>query len=301
MKTRLFLALCCCFVLVVAAASALAQDEPANDPLEADAAEPEATADPLEADRSEAQPELTWQDYKIKAYKIRLFGGRFGGDEYLSLPVKGDRTYLTEGSDLVASYDGTLWEVDELDYNIYDGPIKELEDGFTFGVRVGSYLTDNFHLDLALSYSSSEAVLTMVNTEDPENQFREEIDRDTSVQVFRGGLEMIYDFDRFRLLGFYPYLGFGFGGVINRFSNLEDVNSLYLVGTIGLEHQLFANTSAFAQFNVTTFAMDRQELHYNETVTFTDVTVGLSFFIDVVPADIRALHASEMAEAARRR
>ncbi len=286
MNSRFFLALLCCLVLGLAAGTAVAQDAAADDPLE--------------ADDTAAEPELTWDDYKIKAYTVRIFGGQFGGDEYLNLPVKGDRTYLTEGADLVMGYDGSFWETDELNYEIYDGPIKKLEDGYTFGVRVGSYLTDNFHLDLSLSYSATEAVLTMVNTEEPDNFVREEIDRDDSVQIFRGGLEMIYDFDRFELLGIHPYMGFGFGGVINRFSNLEDVSGLYLTGTFGLEHALFADTSAFVQFNLTTFAMSRDELHYTETVSFTDITAGISFFLDVVPGDIRALHEAEMAEAASR-
>jgi hypothetical protein len=296
MNSRLFLALV--GLLLAGAAGAFAQDP---QPAAADTAAAATASDPLEADEATSEPELTWDDYKIKAYTIRLYGGVFGGDQYLNLPVKGDRTYLSEGSDLVMGYDGEFLPADEFDYERYDGPIKELEDGTTFGVRIGSYLTDNFHLDLSLAYTATEAVLTMVDTEDEDNFVREEIDRDASVQVVRGGLEMMYDFDRFELLGFHPYMGFGFGGVISRFSNLEDVSGLYLMGTAGIEHALAGNSSAFVQFNLTTFAMDRHELHYTETVTFTDITAGISFFFDVVPADIRAMHEAEQAEAAAAR
>jgi hypothetical protein len=284
MNPRLIAALCgLAAMLFVAAAAA----QEAND------------VDPLEA---EAQPEPeTWQDYSIKAYTIRIFGGRFGGDEYLNLPVLGPRTFEEIGANRVMSYDGTWWEPGELDYRIYDGPVKRIEDGYTFGLTIGAYLADQFHMDITFAYSSTEAFLTMVNTEDPDNQFREEIDRDPNVQVFRGSLQLTYDLDNFQFLGFRPYLGFGFGGVINRFSNLDDMGELFLVGTAGFQRQFSEQISFFLQANAATFAMGREELHYTTSVTYTDLTAGLSFFFDVVPADVRAQHAAQQAEQRRRR
>lgn len=284
MKSRLFPVVWCALALALSGVPAFAQEaEQESEPV-----------NPLEAD-AEAEPELTWSDYTVKAYSIQLFGGAFGGAEYLNLPVKPDRTYVAPGSDLVMSYDGTWWETDELNYNIYDGPIKTIEDGYTLGLKVASYLADDFHLDLVFSYSATEAVLTMVNLEDPENTFREEIDRDAGVQVFRGALEMTYDFDSFRVLGIYPYLGFGFGGVINRFSNLEDVNGLFLLGTAGLQRHVAGTASVFLEFDFTTFSMGRDELHYTKSVNYTDIAAGVSFFIDRVPPEIRTLHESETA------
>jgi len=284
MNPRLIAALCgLAAMLFVAAASA----QETND------------VDPLEA---EAQPEPeTWQDYSIKAYTIRIFGGRFGGDEYLNLPVLGPRTFEEINANRVMSYDGTWWEPGELDYRIYDGPVKRIEDGYTFGLTIGAYLADQFHMDITFAYSSTEAVLTMVNTEDPDNQFREEIDRDPSVQVFRGSLQLTYDLDNFQFLGFHPYIGFGFGGVINRFSNLDDMGELFLVGTAGFQRQFSEQISFFMQANAATFAMGREELHYTTTMTYTDLTAGLSFFFDAVPADVRAQHVAQQAEQRRRR
>ena len=100
---------------------------------------------------------------------------------------------------------------------------------------------------------------------------------------------------------FRPYLGFGFGGVINRFSNLDDMGELFLVGTAGFQRQFSEQISFFLQANAATFAMGREELHYTTTVTYTDLTAGLSFFFDVVPADVRAQHAAQQAEQRRRR
>jgi hypothetical protein len=295
-----FAALLCVLALLLAGITSAQEpaDEPATTPP-ADAAETAETDDPL---AGEGELEDTWDSYKIKAYSIELSGGLFQGDEYLNLPVMGDQTQVEAGTQRVMSYDGTWWELDELDYeNTYDGPIKELEDGITAGLRIGSYLTDSFHLDLAFSYTKTEAVLTMMNQADEDNVFREEIDRDDDVQILRGAIEMMYDIDGFGLLGFEPYLGFGFGGVITRFSNLEDEGGLFLTGTAGMRGRLMGDVSTFVQFNMTTFGMGRDELHYAKTVTFFDVSAGLSFFVDVVPGDVRERHEAEMAERRRAR
>ncbi len=284
MNSRLYQALFCLFVMSLALA-AVAQDQepPATDPLD-----------------DEGELEETWDSYKVKAYSIQVYGGLFGGDRYLDLPVMGEQTEVEEGTQRVMGYDGTWWELDELNYNIYDAPVKTIEDGSTAGVRIGTYLTNDFHMDLSFSYTKTEAILTMVNKEDPDNLLREEIDRDPDVQVLRASVKMMYDLDSFSLLGISPYMGFGFGGVITRYSNLEDVGGLFLVGSAGLRREIAGTASAFVQFDLTTYAMSRDELHYKETVTFTDIAAGLSFFVDVVPADVRGRHDAEMAERRRR-
>jgi opacity protein-like surface antigen len=297
MKSRLFSAVLCILALTLSAALAGAQEAAPDDPR---------ADDPLEAD-AEAEPELTWDDYTVKAYAIQIFGGAFNGDRYLDLPIKSDRTQVEEGSDWVMGYDGNILTPDVLDYEIYDSPVKELENGYTLGVKVASYLTDNFHVDLSLTYSSSTARLTMVNLEDPENPVREELPTvddvnvsvDDGVQIFRGAISGLYDLSTFDLWGISPYVGFGFGGVLVSYSALEDVGALFLVGTGGLKRHLFGSTSAFLQFDLTNFSMSRDELEYTKNVTFMDLTFGLSFFIDTVPADVRALHESEQVESRR--
>lgn len=282
MKSRLFLALMCVLAMSMPVV-AVAQEPPADDPLD-----------------DEGVVAETWDSYLVKAYSIQVFGGLFGGDRYLDLPVMGEQTEVQEGTERVMSYDGTWWERDELDYTRYDGPVKTLEDGLTAGVRLGSYLADSFHMDLTLSYTRTEAFLTMVDKTDRDNLITEEIDRDDNVQILRGSLKMMYDLDNVDLLGVSPYLGFGFGGIITRFSNLEDRGGLFLVGTAGLHGQVSSSLSAFLQFDVTAFAMDRDELHYNTTVAFTDITAGFSLFVDVVPGDVRSRHNADQADRRRR-
>ncbi|MBD3220972.1 hypothetical protein GF314_06985 [bacterium] len=279
MNSRLFPAVIFALAFVVLATPALAQEPVEDDPL-----------------ADEGEVEETWDSYKVKAYTVQVFGGLFGGDDYLNLPLMDDQTYVEEGTQRVMSFDGSLWELDELDYTIYDAPIKEIEDGVTGGVRVGTYLSESFHLDLVFSYTRTEAYLSMINQHDEENPVREEIDRDDNVQIMRGALEMMYDINDVDIFGIKPYLGFGFGGVITSFSNLEDVGGLFLIGSAGLRRHFSDNVSAFAQFDLTSYSMSREELHYDKTVTYTDISVGLSFFVDVVPADVRARHEAELAE-----
>lgn len=286
MNSRLFLAVIWMLLLALPTTVALAQDATESDPLEAD---------------TQAEPDLVWKDYLVKAYTIRVFGGMFGGDEYLNLPVKADRTYVDPESDRIMAYDGHWYTDQELDRERYDGPTKTIEDGSTFGLRLGTYLTDNFHLDLVFSYTSTSAILTLMDATPDNGGAPEEVEWDTDddVKIYRGALEMIYDFDTTQVFGIYPYLGFGFGGIINRYTYLEDVSGLYLVGTVGIERHIMGTASAFAQFSYTTFNMSRDELHYTETVAYTDLLFGLSFFMDVVPGDVRATHDAEVAEARR--
>ncbi len=279
MDSRLFPAVIFSLAFVMLAAPAVAQEPVEDDPL-----------------AEEGEVEETWDSYKVKANTVEVFGGLFGGDDYLNLPLMDDQTFVEEGTQRVMSFDGSFWELDELDYNIYDAPIKEIEDGVTGGIRVGTYLSETFHLDLVFSYTRTEAFLSMINQHDEDNPVREEIDRDDNVQIMRGALEMMYDINAVDVFGIKPYLGFGFGGVITSFSNLEDVGGLFLIGSAGLRRQFSDNVSAFTQFDLTTYSMSREELHYDKTVSYIDISVGVSFFVDIVPPDVRTRHEAELAE-----
>jgi hypothetical protein len=285
MISRLYVALIWVTALLLTATPATPQDT---------------AADPLEAAKT-VDPE-TWSDYSVKAYTIQFFGGRFGGAEYLNLPAQPNpRTREEIGANRVMGFDGSWWEINELDYNIFQAPIKQIEDGTTFGMKIGSYLADHFHIDLVFSYTRTEAVLTMLNTEDRFSHVREEIDRDTNVQIYRGALQLMYDLDQANLYGVRPYVGFGFGGIINRFSALDDVGELYLVGTLGFRREISGLLSGFVEGNLTAFSMSREELHYTKSVTYSDIAAGISFYLDRVPADIRAQHVLQQAESKRRR
>jgi hypothetical protein len=295
MKSWLLPVSLCAACLLMGTSAALAQ-EPA-----APAAPAAGAVTPAQEDIA-LEPEMTYEDYTIKGYTLAVFGGSFFGDQYLNLPLRGARTFEDEGADNIMGYDGE-W----LAYNraVNDAPIKTIEDATGFGFKVGSWLNENVHVDLVFSYVGTEAVLTMINkapdTPAPDDMFREEMSRDTGVSVFRAGASLAYELRQFELLGIHPYVGFGFGGVIVRFTSNADTGELFFNGTFGLTRPVTPSLSVFAQFDMTTFAMDRDELRYTQRVNMEDARVGLAWFIDVVPADVRALHDAEVKEARTRR
>lgn len=295
MKSWLLPASLCAFCSLLGTSAVRAQDpaEPATPVVES----PQPAVEDFDL-----EPEMTYEDYTIKGYTISVFGGAFYGDEYLNLPLRGERTFEDEGADNIMSYDGE-W----LAYNreIHDAPIKTLEDATGFGFKVGSWLNDNVHIDLTFSYVGTEASLTMLNktpeTPAADDTFREELSRDTDVTIFRAGLGLSYELRQFELLGIHPYVGFGFGGVITRFSAIDDTGELFFNGSLGATRPISDDLAIFAQYDMTTFAMSRDELHYTERVNFSDLRIGVSWFIDVVPAEVRALHEADTKETRAKR
>ncbi len=261
MKSWLLPASLCAICLLLGPSAVRAQDP-------ADPAAPAADTPEPALEAVDLEPEMTYEDYTIKGYTIAVFGGAFSGDEYLNLPVRGERTYEDEGADNVMSYDGE-WLIYNRD--IYDAPVKTLEDGTGLGFKIASWLNDNVHVDLVFSYVGTEAVLTMVN-KTLEPPAPEEISRDTDVTIFRAGFGLSYELRQFELLGIHPYVGFGFGGVIVRYSAIDDTGELFFNGNFGLTRPISQNLSIFAQFDLTTFAMSRDELQYTERVNLSDLS-----------------------------
>jgi hypothetical protein len=286
MKSWLLPASLCAICLLLGTSAVRAQD-----PVEP--SEPAASAAEPAMEDVDLEPEMTYEDYSIKGYTISVFGGSFSGDEYLNLPLRGVRTFEEAGADNVMLYDGE-WLRPDPNNPRYDAPIKTLEDGSGFGFKIGSWLNDNVHVDMVFSYVGTEAVLTMIDkipeTPAPDAIFREELSRDTGVAIFRASLSLCYELRQFQLLGIHPYVGFGFGGVLVSFSAVDDTGELFFNGTFGLTRPIARDLSVFAQFDLTTFAMSRDELRYTELVNLSDARIGLAWFIDVVPAEVRALH-----------
>jgi hypothetical protein len=285
MMRLVLVAFLCALVAAGWIPTAAAQDEPES------ATEPTTSGrtSPAEEPTDEEEP-LAYEDFTVKAYSLSFYGGRYSGGTFLDLPpIDNDRTFVEEGSDRVMGYDGNWLP---LDPNLYDAPQKEIQPGPSFGGALGVYLSDAFHIDLTASYSQGKAVTTVRNksAEDPENYFREQVDEDDGFSVLMGGANLVYDGNDFRIFGARPFVGIGVGGVINSFTVLDDATGLYFRGIGGLKIDLISSLSLLGQFEVTTFSFSRDELTYAKQMTYTQAFVGLSYFIDVLPADIRAAH-----------
>jgi hypothetical protein len=290
MKFNSILSLLLAVCLLATGSLVLAQDPP-PEPTEGTGGT-EGT-DTLNANIEE---DLEWGDYTVKAYTLSIWGGSFGGATYLDNKPLGDRTVLTDGAGDIIDYDGGVLFVSR-DTRHYDAAIKEVKPGDAFGGRIGIYIADDFHLDLLASYAAGEAVTSMLYTEEPDfapnSSVRVDVDSDPDFKVYKGGLALIYNAKPATFFGIVPRLGFGLGGIINRYSQLEDKTALYLEGNLGLNYELFDKFELGVQADLTTFGFEVDELGYSQMVSYTTYSVGISWFIDRVPEQVRAAHYAE--------
>lgn len=279
--------------LVLALAVAFSVPGPAVAPAAAENA-PAVTAvatDSTLTAAPEGEKSLAWKDYKVKGYSLSVMGGHFSGATYLDLKPLRPKTVLTDGAGDVFGYNGEV-VIESRDPVHYTGARKEVEPGTAFGGRIGVYVADDFHLDLVGNYMSGRAVTTMLHNPDPgiaTNPWtRIEVDEDTGFRTYKGGLSLMYDARPATLWGMTPMIGFGLGGVLNRYTQLADKTALYLEGNFGISMKATENLTIIGRADVAVFAFEVDELGYSNMVTYRNLTVGASWFLDRVPADARA-------------
>lgn len=281
MKLSTIVSIVCAAVLSGSALVALAQDTPP--PADDEAA---TTTEPV----AEA---LEWSDYTVKAYSLTVWGGTSSGATYLDNPPIDGLTVLTDGAADILAYDGGVLP-ESRDIRHYDAATKEIKSGDAFGGRIGIYLSNDFHLDLMGSYASGEAVTSMLYTEEPDlapdKTVRVQVDSDPGFKTYKGGLALMYNATPAAVFGAIPRLGFGLGGIINRYSQLPDKTALYLEANFGLTYEVVDNVSLGAQADITNFAFEVDELGYSNMTTYTTFSLGVSWFIDRVPEPVRASH-----------
>jgi hypothetical protein len=242
------------------------------------------------------EEELHYSDYKVKAYSLTGFYGDFSGTTYLENMELGPRTVYEEGANYIIGYDGNVLQVSRDDVH-YDAAHKKIESGPAFGARIGIHVNKDFHMDLIGTYATGRAVTTMLYKPDPDDSSlnqRIEVDSDDGFSLVKGGVHLGYDAHPITFWGITPRLGFGLGGLINRYTVLEDKTALYLEGNFGLKVGIVSNLSLAAQADLTTFAYKVDELGYSNIVKYYTYTLGLTWFFDVIPEDVRAAHVAEL-------
>jgi len=280
---------------------------------------------PAPADTASAPPPPVlgkWSDYAVKAYRLEIFGGSYSGGTFLDSQPIADRTVIQDGKDplfaynpdgsgILAPYNSMLRIEDGIilyphldnnapDNRYFNAPRKEIKSGSVFGARIGIYIADAFHLDLVGSYATGTAVTSMLYDADGEagtkfDPVRVTIEEDDGFKVYMGGLDAMYDAVPATFMGLTPHLGFGLGGIINRYTYLADKTGLYLKGNFGLSTHLRRNLDLYARAEVTEFAFEVDELGYSNMIGYTNLTLGLNWFLDVLPAPVRAAHEAELA------
>ena len=265
---------------------------------------PAATETPSETDtetpniEEEVEEILEYSDYMVKAYTLTPFYGYFSGGTYLENQELGERTVQADGAGDIIGFDGeVLAESRDIDH--YDAAHKDIESGPAYGLRVGIYANEDFHLDLAGTYATGKVVTTMLYTPDtdlPDQKSRVQVDEDDGYSLIKGGVHLGYDARPATFWGITPKLGFGLGGLINRYTYLEDQTALYLEGNLGLTAKLFGNVDLTGQVDLTSFAFQVDELGYSNFVKYTTFSLGLTWYLDVVPEEVRAAHQAQLAE-----
>ncbi|MBU0742854.1 hypothetical protein KKG45_13905 [bacterium] len=261
-----------------------------------------ATAVPARTDAETDAPteELT---SRIKSISISFSGGYYSGTRYLDLPIIDDRAQLAEGSNTVTLFNGEELDLGtERPANGFDAPVKEIDAGEIYRLNIGFYLSDSFHFDLNASYSRAKATLSMARFENDlfiERVYGEDLDQwyegfydetrfkggseDSNFKSYMGGISLAYDAHTLKTFGLRPYFGTGFGGIINRFSVLEDKTALYFQLFGGLILPLSEGFHVNAQFTATTFALQTEEVTYSKQVTTMTGTIGITMLFDVKP------------------
>ncbi len=245
-----------------------------------------------------AAQEVPQATYRLKKVTVTFFGGRFSGGTFLDLPRIGPRTQVEEGSDDVIQYSGLPFTNGEYLPSIkkyynkatFFAPQKKIEPGTMFGARVGFYFSDAFHVDLRLARAASKATTSFLydNPADPKQPTPiryEDVDVDNGYRAFLLGADMTYDAHGLSIFGVSPYIGCGFGAIINRFSHLQDKSALYFKFAGGLAHDFGKKLRLSVDYSATLFNFAREELTYGKQVTYGTATVSVSYLIDMVPRD----------------
>lgn len=294
---------------VVVCGPAIAQDDTADAVGDQDL--PSAYVEPDE------EYVLDYSDYTVKGFSLSFGGGLFPGATYLDLQPIGERTTypINTGDDLgpgdILGFDNLPLEVSRARGSdglfLFDAAQKEIKSGPCFSGRVGIYIAENFHLDVVGTYATGEVEVSMVYRGETNDYFANgkryygvdlERNKPTELQnpaaftddgfsVVKGGLGLMYDATPARFFGITPRLGFGLGGIINAYSQLEDKTAFYLEGTIALDYELGHSIDVFAQADLTTFAFELDEIGYSEMVKYSMYTFGVRFFFDVLPPGVR--------------
>jgi hypothetical protein len=254
---------------------------------------------------TDAEAEVTTEELtsRVKSISMRFSGGYYAGTTYLDLPIVDHRAQLADGSNTVTLFNGEVLDLGpERPENGFDAPVKEIDPGEIYRLNIGFYLSDSFHIDLNVSYTRSRAILSMARFEDDafvERVYGSDLDHwyegfydeeryiggseDGDFKSYMGGISLAYDAHALKTLGLTPYFGTGFGGIINRFSVLEDKTALYFELFGGLTLPLSEGFHINAQFSATTFAFPTEEVTYSEQVTALTGTLGFTMLFDVKP------------------
>ena len=145
-----------------------------------------------------------------------------------------------------------------------------------------------FHLDLVGGLAIADASLSVLQYIDGLPMGRisgteAEGFLDTGHSSYMGGFQFGYDGHQLKKFGLTPNFGLGFGGIIDRFTTLEDKTALFFQLYGELSRPLTKNIHARGRVTTTTYSFQTEEVQYTEQITATKLTFGLTWIFDANP------------------
>ena len=213
----------------------------------------------------------------LRVYRIEmsLYGGMMGGDTYLSLPAPLDDLTNDTARDDILDFSG------EVPDPPVQAPEKEIETGYVVGGRVSFFLNENFGMQLFGEFGQADAVFRgrRVIEEEIVDEVTE-IDRAT-MTTFAGGAKAVYHLGRERRNPRRPFVHLGFGGILNQFSDTDDVAALYFTAGGGYGFPIAGSVRGFVSADLRLYTWETDEVSLDASLLFPSVSAGITWRYNV--------------------
>jgi hypothetical protein len=229
------------------------------------------SAQPVLAQSEEEEEPLL----RIRRIEMSFYGGMMGGETYLSLPAPLTELTNDTARDDILDFSG------EVPDPPVQAPEKEIETGYTVGGRVTFFLNENFGMQLFGEFGQADAVFRgrrVIETEIVDEVT--EIDRAT-MTTFAGGGKVVYHLGREKRNPRRPFVHLGFGGILNQFSDTDDVGALFFTAGGGYGFPIAGGLRGFVSADMRLYTWETDEVSLDSTLLFPSVTAGLTWRYDV--------------------
>ena len=212
---------------------------------------------------------------RVRRIEMSLHGGMMGGETYLSLPAPLTELTNDTARDDILDFSG------EVPDPPVQAPEKEIETGYVVGGRVTFFLNENFGMQLFGEFGQADAVFRgrrVIETEIVDEVT--EVDRAT-MTTFAGGGKVVYHLGRERRNPRRPFVQLGFGGILNQFSDTDDVGALFFTAGGGYGFPITGALRGFVSADMRLYTWETDEVSLDSTLLFPSVTAGLTWRYDV--------------------
>jgi len=228
--------------------------------------------------------------FRVQRIEISVFGSWLGGVTYLDLPAPLTPLTNDTAANNILDFSGEVPRPLGPNSTVL-APIKEIEPGWQAGMSTVFYLTPNFGIALTGSYGKADAtftgeILEIVEEPDPSDPNgtidvevlhpRSEIDRAT-MTTWAGEAGIIYHILAERKHNTRPFVTLGIGGILNQFTDTDDVSALTWNVGLGLGFPVYGSFRGFIEAGLRFYVWETEEVDLDETLVFPELSAGLTW------------------------